>query len=872
LKKLRVLIVEDQTFEAELLARAIEKGGYDLTWTRVETETDYQAALESAPDIILADYSLPQFSGPRALTLLKQSGLDIPFILVSGSIGEENAAEVMRLGADDYLPKSRLQRLIPVIRRALQEAQERAAHRAAQAALREAEERFRSFTRHLPGRAAVRDLEGRYTFVNEAWLSACGMKATSVLERTYDELFPDGRRAAGLTLAHQEVAETDKPVTRVFRSGAGDQWWLSTHFPIRDAGGKTTSIGTVSIDVTEQMVQKEKIARLTRIHAVLSGINSAIVRMRDRQALFDEACRIAVQDGGFSLAWIGMLNAGTQDIHPVACAGIEAESFLAHARDTSRADARQGGGLAGQAIREKRAVFSNDLLQESSAASGRRKEAIRRGLRSAVALPLLVEDVVVGNMLLCVTEANFFNDDELRLLTDLAADISFALDHISKAEKLEYLAYYDALTGLANRTLFHERLEQAVAAASRENRKLALVVQDIERFKALNDTLGRQAGDILLRQIAQRMSSVATDSDWLGRIGADHFAILVPDVTTEEDLARRAEQRMRRIYGQPFRVGDVDMRVAARMGIAVYPADGADADALFRNAEAAVKKAKESGDRMLFYTQAMTERVAEKLNLENKLRNALENGEFVLHFQPKVHLQTRAILGVEALIRWQSAEFGLVPPADFIPLLEETGLILDVGVWAIRSACHEPARVDRTRHCRAAGGRQCFGCSDAPARLCFRSGGGAAPCRIAGRDRSGNHREPADGESARQHLEAAGGSGARGRHRDRRFRHRVLLARLPREAPVQALKIDRSFVSSMLLSPQNMAIVSTIISLAHSLELTVIAEGVESEEQAKLLNLLKCDEMQGYLVSKPIPSEGLCDFLRCRDRPQSLPR
>ena len=861
--KLRVLIVEDQPLEAEMMARALGKGGYDLAWNRVDTEAAYLEALKTPPDIILSDYHMPQFSGLHALAQLKQLGLDIPFILVTGSIGEERAVEMMRLGADDYLLKDRLERLSSAVDKSLREGRERAARRNAEGELEALREQLKSIVSALP------DVVWSAAFPSNRMLYVSNA-AAAVFGWTPGDFY-DGR-AVWRNLIHCE----DRPrmMTR-WEEAAQSEWyeseyrivkptgevrWIQTRGrPVSDASGKVVRIDGIARDVTERREQEQKIAHLSRIHAVMSGINAAIVRIRDRQELFQEACRIAVEHGGFGIAWIGTLEPDTLDIVPLAFAGIEAESLATCARNTARSDTQLGGGLAGRAIREKRPVYSNDLLTESSVGGERRKEAIRRGLRSAVVLPLLVEGIVVGCMSMFVREANFFNDDEIRLLTDLAADISFALDHISKAEKIEYLAYYDALTGLANRTLFHERLEQAIAAASREQRKLALVVQDIERFKAINDTLGRQAGDALLRQIAHRMRSVATDPDRLGRIGADHFAVLVPDVTTEEELARRAGQRMDDIYGRPFRTGDVDLRISARLGIAMYPEDGADADALFRNAEAAVKKAKASGERMLFYTQAMTDRVAEKLNLESKLRNALEKEEFVLHYQPKVQLQTRAIVGVEALIRWQSAEFGLVPPSDFIPLLEETGLILDVGAWALRRA------VTSWRHWVELGipaPRIAVNVSAVQMRQRdfvrvveeALNHGGPLPAIDLEITESLLMENLPDNVSKLQKVRELGvgiaiddfGTG---------YSSLAYLAKLP----VNALKIDRSFVSGML---ENMTIVSTIISLAHSLDLKVIAEGVESEDQAKLLTLLKCDEMQGYLVSKPIPSEALCEFLR----------
>src|SRR6185503_18774823 len=253
------------------------------------------------------------------------------------------------------------------------------------------------------------------------------------------------------------------------------------------------------------------------------------------------------------------------------------------------------------------------------------------GVRSMAILPLIVSDEAIGALALYSDKTDFFHEEELNLLTELARDIAFAIDHIDKQEQLDYLAYYDALTGLANRALFHERLEQSVMNASEPGRKLALVLLDIERFKTINDTLGRQAGDALIKDVAARMSGYASDGGRLARIDADHFAIMIPEVQTEEELARLIEQRFREVFGAPFRIGDSELRVSAKCGIAVFPADGADADALFRNAEAALKNAKAKGERYLFYTQTMNERVAEKLSLENQLRQALDKGEFVLH-------------------------------------------------------------------------------------------------------------------------------------------------------------------------------------------------------------------------------------------------
>jgi diguanylate cyclase (GGDEF)-like protein len=381
------------------------------------------------------------------------------------------------------------------------------------------------------------------------------------------------------------------------------------------------------------------------------------------------------------------------------------------------------------------------------------------------------------------------------------------------------------------------------------------VLLDIERFKSINDSLGRPAGDELLKELAARMSHAA-DVGRLARIDADHFAVMVTEVQTEEELARLIEQRVEEIFDPPFRIGSSELRVSVKVGIAMFPADGADADTLFRNAEAALKNAKAKGERYLFYTQTMNARVAEKLSLENQLRQALDKEEFVLHYQPKVNLASGKLTSAEALIRWNDPRTGLVPPFQFIPILEETGLIHEVGRWALRKAIEEYLRW------RAAGlAAVRIAVNVSPLQL--RDRGfiaeieqviGIHPLAAAGLEleitESVIMGDVKHSIATLQAIRAMGvtiaiddfGTG---------FSSLSYLSKLP----VDTLKIDRSFVIGMTVGPQGLALVSTIISLAHALKLKVVAEGVETEEQSRLLRLLNCDEMQGFLFSKPVPVE-----------------
>jgi diguanylate cyclase (GGDEF)-like protein len=428
-------------------------------------------------------------------------------------------------------------------------------------------------------------------------------------------------------------------------------------------------------------------------------------------------------------------------------------------------------------------------------------------------------------------------------------------------KKHDQVLQYDSLTGLANRTLFHERLAQHVRGADAKWDRFAVCIVDVDRFKTVNHTFGRQAGDSLLKEITGRMAQAIGDRARLARISANGFALVIPSVQSDEEAARKVEQILHACFDPPFGVGQQELRISAKAGLALFPDDGIWDDALFVNAEAACKNAKETGDRYLFYTQRMNAAVAESLRLENKLRLALERNEFVLHYQPKKELATGRMVGVEALIRWQSPELGLIPPVQFIPLMEETGLIVQVGAWALKRAV-----LDHREWLSQGLAAPRIAVNVSAIQLRQREfvsmvsdtiSHGGAPAAIDLEITESLLMEDIAGNIER--LRAMRALGVRVAIDDFGTGHSSLayLAKLP----VDALKIDRSFIITMLQNVDTMTLVSTIISLARALKLKVVAEGVESEEQAKVLRLLRCDEMQGYLYSKPLPAAKLVELL-----------
>src|SRR3989440_6987921 len=504
--------------------------------------------------------------------------------------------------------------------------------RKAQQALAESEFRFRQLTGSITEVFWLTDpFKNEMLYISPAYEKIWGRSCQALYASPRDwveAIDPEDRqRVLDAAIAKQARGDYDEEY-RIVRPDGSMRWIRDRAFPVSDSEGRVYRIAGVAEDITERKRAADKIRRLNRVYAVLSGINTLIVRARDRDELFRESCTIAVEAGQFPMAWIGLVDRETTRVKPVAWGG-GAEQFLASAPLSMGANRAAGRGMSGTAISEKKAMIANDIQSDSR--TQMKEQCRERGINSLAFLPLIVGDEGIGVLALYASETGFFDEEEMKLLLELAGDISFALDHIEKEEKLNYLAYYDALTGLANRTLFHERVDQHVQDAGRAGRKLAVMLIDVDRFKTINDTLGRHAGDEILKGAVRRMLQYG-DPGHVARINADRFAMVMPGISTEQDVARRVEEQLRGCFGEPYRVGGTELRIAAKLGIALFPSDGADAETLFKNAEAALKKAKASGERYMFYTQEMTERIAERLALESKLRRALERQEFVLDY------------------------------------------------------------------------------------------------------------------------------------------------------------------------------------------------------------------------------------------------
>ncbi|ARO87491.1 diguanylate cyclase [Nitrosospira lacus] len=617
----------------------------------------------------------------------------------------------------------------------------------------------------------------------------------------------------------------------------------------------------LTAEISQRKKHEARIVRLNRIYSVLSGINTTIVRVREIKELFDEACRIAVDHGQFVFAWIGMFDAATQNITPMAKAGRD-EGYLSQLKLTALVDAPGNSWLIAEAIAHHKPAICNDLAADEHMRI-RYAAALERGYHSKVALPLILDDQLVGTFVLYAPETEFFDEEEMTLLTEMAGDISFAMDHLKKEERINYLAFFDAVTDLPNRALFLDRVNQRINTIHHDHKAISVIVLDLERFSNVNESLGHQAGDSLLCQLAHRLKQVLAETDILARLSADYFAVAITHEQESTDIAHVLEKILFGIQHQPFLIDGHELRISARAGTSSYPADGQDTDTLLRNAETALKKAKLSCDKHLFYAPEFNTRVTEKLKLETKLRRALEQEQLVLHYQPKIDLASGQISGLEALMRWKDPDNGLVPPVDFIPLLEETRMILEAGRWALGKAISDSKKWEGMGL-----NPPKVAVNVSPVQLRQKDFVGMVTSVINGAQKVTIGLELEITESViMQDIEANIQKLRIIRDMDIEvaiddfgtgYSSLSYIAKLP----VNVLKIDRAFITNMTTNRDDLSIVSAIISLAHSLNLRVIAEGVETTEQADLLRLLKCNEMQGYLFSPGVPAEKIEEFLR----------
>ena len=618
----------------------------------------------------------------------------------------------------------------------------------------------------------------------------------------------------------------------------------------------------------DRRLADEQKERLTRMYAALSATNEAIMRAATRDELFRLVCGAAVHGGQFASAIIALTEPGSDFMRVVAWDGPRGD--MQRTVRIAITDAYpEGRGLSGTAFRTLQPCIINDYLADERGAAFHER-ARREGNNSGAALPLLSGGRAVGVLVFMSSERDAFTPELVELLVRMTNNVSFALENFDRAdekaqadERIKYLATHDGLTDLPNRATFNQLLHSSIESARRQHRSFAVLFIDIDRFKVINDSLGHNAGDALLIETANRLRHCLRAGDVVARLGGDEFVIILEHASDLRQV-EAAARRLLSVVCEPLQLCGLECRATASIGIAVFPDDGEDEPTLTKNADMAMYRAKEEGKNgfRFFVKQSKTQSV-ERLVFEARLRQALERDEFSLHYQPKVDATTEQITGVEALLRWTLPDLGVLSPMQFIPLAEETGLIVPIGRWVLKSACAQnmawrrqglpPLSMAVNLSPRQFSDENllqdiddALAASGMPPELLQLEITESMVMHNVGR--------------AIELLDVIRSRGVRLAIDD--FGTGYSSMSLMKKFPVDTIKIDRSFVQDLPHDAEDRAIAQAIISMGKALGLTVVAEGVETAEQAAFLREHACDEMQGYLFSKPVPAERIPDVLR----------
>ncbi|HYL19550.1 MAG TPA: EAL domain-containing protein [Burkholderiales bacterium] len=605
----------------------------------------------------------------------------------------------------------------------------------------------------------------------------------------------------------------------------------------------------------EQRVEARtaEVARLTRVLQMLSGINTALVRIQDRDQVMTEACRLAQGVGGYALAMAALINPTTRMARPVGWAGWD---FLERPQEEFPVADRESAdsSLMGRVMRTGEAMLCEDI-ERFPYVVDRRDQLIAAGVRSLACLPLKVDNTPVGAFLFGTRKSDVISPDEMLLLEEVAANLSFALQYLDKRDAVQFLSYFEPLTGLAKRALFCERLNSLLRRGAESLPSLAVTVFDIAHLAVINDSFGRHTGDRLLQCVADRLKGRFPDTEQLGHLGGGTFVCMNALDERAAVEGHGSHEDITRLFAQSFSVDGREILAEVKCGLAYYPKDGQEPNELVQNAEAALKAAKSAGERYLHHRVEMKSELARRVGMEHRLRTALDQGQFLLYYQPKVNLRSGSIASVEALLRWQDPEEGLISPAEFLPLLESGGLMPATSAWVLRQAATDCRDWRRRRL--------------PPIRVAVN----ISPPELRRRNIAreileivGNLAGDSDWGIDIEITEGAlSGDSSSCVHALRLLRAAGIgiaiddfgagfssLGRLA-ELPIDTLKIDRMFTNRLPADRNSCTLVSTIIALAHAFDMTTVAEGVETQAQLEHLVREGCDESQGYLHSRPLP-------------------
>lgn len=885
--KSKILVVDDTLASLKLLSDLLKAEGYEVR-SAINGELAIESAIGNPPDLVLLDVLMPGMDGFEVCRRLKAHPATriVPVIFVSALSDTDEKVQGFGLGAVDFVTKPyQREELLSRVRTHLEidrlrhHLEELVAERSQQLEASEtrlraslddsmiANAQLRALLHTIPELVWLKDPQGVFLACNRQFERFLGTSETGIVGKTdydfVDREQADFFRANDLkAMAAGRVHANEEWLTFADNGYRGLFETLKT--PMRDQAGKLIGVLGIARDISERKAAEEQIQRHMHLYAALSQCNKAIAHCGGEAELFLEICRAAVQLGGMKMAWVGMIDLDTRLIRPAASFGEGAED-LQYLYASVDADSPFGHGPTGTAIREQRPYWCQDFINDPITAPWKALGA-KAGWAASASLPLRQNGTVIGAFILYADQVNAFDAATQDLLVEMSMDINFALENFSRAiaqklaeAEIERLAFYDPLTNLPNRRLLYDRLQQAIVANARHLNHGAALFIDLDNFKTLNDTKGHNVGDLLLIEVARRLQGCVREGDTVARLGGDEFVVILnglnEDATQASAQTEKLSNKMLVTLSQPYVLRGFEHHCSASMGISLFRRQDHTAEELLRYTDTALYQAKRGGRNTLaFYDPAMQAALEIRAALESDLRYAVADDQFTLYYQMQVNRASQ-ILGAEVLIRWLHPQRGLVAPSEFIPLAEETGLILAIGAWVMEAACAQlkiwesdpiKSMLQLAVNVSAPQFHQADFVEQVHQTLCRHN---INPSRLKLELTESLVLDDIDDTIVKMHrLKEIGvsfslddfGTG---------YSSLYYLTKLP----IDQLKIDQSFVRNIGLTQSDAVIVQTIIGMAINLNIECIAEGVESEDQRAFLEAHGCHLHQGYFYSRPLP-------------------
>lgn len=710
---------------------------------------------------------------------------------------------------------------------------------------------------HVPDYIYAKDVEGRFLIANQVTIADNGLEALNdIVGKTDFDLHPP-HMAKAIADIERRVIETGEPIfgieERAIVSKGRDRWLMTSKVPLRNKRGKIVGVVGVSRDISDRKAAERLLEGQARLLEMIANSRPLDEFFRD-MILLIEALMPGIKGSVLLLSADGryLSHGAAPSLDEAYCATIHGVEIGPRM------------GSCGTAAWRGEQVIVSDILADPLWDDYR--EFVRPyGFRSCWSTPVHSRDrKVLGTFALYSGSVGVPDDGQRELIAMAAHLAGIAIERKQAEDRISFMAHHDALTGLPNRALFEEQVAEALEALRGTRQWAVLAFLDLDNFKLVNDTLGHAAGDELLKVTASRMRSSVRKSDMVVRVGGDEFILLLNGLPCERDVVLARLEDIRRAIAAPMEIEGRSLQVTCSMGVACFPNQGKTVGELLANADMAMYRAKELGrNNLQVFTEEMAAKAHEKLRQQEELRRALARDEFFLQFQPQMNLANGRVFAAEALLRWRHPERGTVSPAEFIPLAEETGLIVPIGDWVLRAACRQakgwqdaglpPLIVSVNVSARQFRERNWAGHVAA-----ILAETGLEPCCLELELTESLIMQDVPGAIATMHeLQAIGvhlaiddfGTGYSSLSALKRF-------------PVRRLKIDRSFVADIPVDLDDNAITAAIISLAQNLGLRVIAEGVENQAQVEFLRQSGCDEIQGYFFSRPLAAPDFETLMR----------